>query len=91
MQACAEASAALWVSSFSALNELSLSVTERMLGTADDSDNQRGAVNRTAEVDAGADFGRALSDVGGAIFRAAEVGSEMLRRSLETFYKRYPE
>jgi hypothetical protein len=91
MQAYAEANAALWVSGFSALNELSLSVTERVLGTENNSDNDRRTVKRTRDSDPGADLGRALYDVGGAVFRAADVGSEVLRRSLRTFYERYPD
>ena len=89
MQACAEANAALWVSSFTALNELSLSVAEQMLGTFDNSENPRRTRNRTTETDASSDFGRALFDVGSAVFRAADVGSEVLRRSLTDFYDRY--
>jgi hypothetical protein len=84
-----EASAELWVLSSRALGELSLNLTESVfpLEQRDRSATTKPVEKR--EPDAPEVFGRALYDIGSAIFRATNQGSELLRRTLTRFYDRW--
>ena len=89
VQAWTEANAELWVSSSRALNELSSRVTDAAFGTGKRASDRSEPRHNDVKPDPATAFGQSLYDIGSALFRAADMGSELLRSSLTTFYERY--
>lgn len=84
----AEATAELWVSGSRALSELSYDINESFFPAEE---RGRGQTSNPAPEEESPDpsemYRRALFDIGSAAFRAADAGSELLRRALFRFFE----